>query len=188
MRPFVRLTRPSPRKSEKQCAHPAFYFAGEIRLQGHARTTVCERRMARPPKPKARLCVAGHRDPDLGRKDMAVDAPTAGRHSLLLAIQLALARSWVASIGDIRAAFLNGVQAPRQLYLEQPRRGIPCLEPGYLGVFGLSTSPKLWWMKLSGELNGLNVEYGNDRLFVRQNEVDPASSCCSGRKARKSTG
>ena len=32
-----------------------------------------------PCKPKARLCIAGHRDPDLGRYDMAVDAPTTSR-------------------------------------------------------------------------------------------------------------
>ena len=141
-----------------------------------------------PPKPKARLCVAGHRDPDLGRKDMAVDAPTAGRHSLLLAIQLALAKEWVASIGDIRAAFLNGVQAPRQLYFEQPRRGIPTLEPGTLveilkGVFGLSTSPKLWWMRLSGELNDLSFDYRDEKVFVRQNDVDPCIFMIIGEKS-----
>ena len=51
-----------------------------------------------PPKPKARLCIAGQWDP----------------------------------VGDIRAAFLNGVPAPRKLYFRQPSGGIPSLQPGQL--------------------------------------------------------
>lgn len=98
-----------------------------------------------PPRPKARLCIAGHMDPDLGSKDMAVDAPTAGRHSILLALQVALCRSWKVSTGDIKAAFLNGVPAPRKLYFSQPRGGKPTLEAGQIievvkGVFGLYES------------------------------------------------
>lgn len=38
------------------------------------------------PKAKARLCVAGQWDPDLGRIDMATDAPTVSRHSIILAL------------------------------------------------------------------------------------------------------
>ena len=127
-----------------------------------------------PCKPKARLCIAGHRDPDLGHYHMAVDAPTTSRHSILLAIQLGLARGWSISVGDIRAAFLHGVPAPRQLYFRQPRGGIPSLHPGQLvevvkGVFGLSTSPKSWWMKLSKDLLELRV-HGNQENYAL---VDP---------------
>jgi hypothetical protein len=83
-------------------------------------------------KAKARLCVGGQRDPDLGTTEMAVDAPTANRHSILLCLLLALSWSWRVSIGDIRAAFLNGVEAPRKLYFKQPVRGLPGLMPGQL--------------------------------------------------------
>jgi hypothetical protein len=94
-----------------------------------------------PAKPKARLCIAGHCDPDLGRVDMQVDAPTACRHSILLALQLCLCRGWHVSVGDIKAAFLNVVPAPRKLYFSQPKNGIPSLSQGQLvevlkGVFG----------------------------------------------------
>ena len=131
-----------------------------------------------PCKPKARLCIAGHRDPDLGNFDMVVDAPTTSRHSILLAIQLGLARGWSISVGDIRAAFLNGVPAPRQLYFKQPRGGIPSLEPGQIvevvkGVFGLSTSPKLWWMKLSKDLLDMKMEDQGRSYSFSQNEIDP---------------
>ena len=66
-----------------------------------------------PVKAKARLCVGGHRDPDLGQERLAVDAPTA------------TSKKWVGSIGDVQSAFLNGVAAPRGLYFEQPVRGLP---------------------------------------------------------------
>ena len=131
-----------------------------------------------PCKAKARLCVGGQKDPDLGVVEMAVDAPTANRHSILLALMVALSRDWLVAIGDIRAAFLNGVEAPRRLYFRQPVRGIPGLQPGQLveiikGVFGLSTSPKLWWLKLSTDLLGITVDQGGEKLQIKQNEIGP---------------
>ncbi|CAE7629272.1 RE2, partial [Symbiodinium sp. KB8] len=145
------------------------------------------------PKPKARLCVAGQTDPDLGTKDLMVDAPTASRHSILLACQLALERQWRASIGDISAAFLNGIKAPRQLYFEQPKRGIPSLEKGQLveilkGVFGLSTSPKLWWLKLSEELLRLELSFGGEKVKTVQHPVDPCVFLLRGEASRRTHG
>ena len=57
------------------------------------------------PKPKARLCVSGQNDPDLGVVDMSTDAPTANRHSVLLALQLGLARG-LACLGGRRSGRL----------------------------------------------------------------------------------
>lgn len=129
-------------------------------------------------KAKARLCVGGQRDPDLGVKEMEVDAPTASRHSLLLGLQVALVRGWLVSIGDIRAAFLNGVEAPRSLFFKQPVRGIPGLQPGQLieilkGVFGLSTSPKLWWIRLFSELTQITFQVHGKDYQIIQNNIDP---------------
>ena len=123
------------------------------------------------PRAKARLCVSGQLDPDLTCKDMSVDAPTASRQSVLLAIQLALSRRWAASIGDIRAAFLNGVQAPRQLYFTQPKRGIRGMPEGALieilkGVFGLATSPKLWWLQLSTKLLATTLQTDQGKVSI----------------------
>ena len=140
-------------------------------------------------KAKARLCVGGQRDPDLGTMEMAVDAPTANRHSILLCLLIALSWCWKISIGDIRAAFLNGVEAPRRLYFRQPVRGLPGLIPGQLveivkGVFGLSTSPKLWWIKLSTELLRIKITYDEVEIYVEQNEIDPCVFLLKGRKGR----
>ena len=109
---------------------------------------------------KARLC-GWPNQPRFGdSRHIVVDAP----------IQLALARNWSASIGNVKAAFLNGVPAPRQLSLNSP------LVEVINGVFGLSTSPKLWWMKLSAEL--LEVKAGNEgeEYHFTQNE-NYESSC-----------
>ena len=130
-----------------------------------------------PRNPKPRLCIAGQWDPDPGVKDLATDAPTVGRQSVIMAIQFALARAWVASVGDIRAAFLNGVPAPRKLHFRQARGG--SLLPGQLvevlkGVFGLSTSPKLWWTKLSTDLKGPKIKInGLEMVYIKQNPIDP---------------
>lgn len=133
-----------------------------------------------PCKPKARLCVGGQKDPDLGHVEMSVDAPTASRHAVLLGLLLALARGWMVTVGDIRATFLNGVEAPRGLYFRQPVRGIPTLERGQLieivkGVFGLATSPKLWWLKLSSDLLQLRLQVQGEIYVVEQNEIDPCA-------------
>ena len=133
-----------------------------------------------PCKPKARLCVGGQKDPDLGQIEMNVDAPTASRHAVLLGLLLALARGWGVAVGDIRAAFLNGVEAPRGLFFRQPVRGIPTLVPGKIveilkGVFGLSTSPKLWWLKLSNDLLQLSIDHEEKTYYIEQNEIDPCA-------------
>lgn len=52
------------------------------------------------------------------------------------------------------------------------------MQPGQLievlkGVFGLSTSPKLWWMKLSGDVRKMKVDHEGDTYHVVQNVIDP---------------
>eukprot|EP00435_Cladocopium_sp_Y103_P020889 s510_g5.t1 len=41
------------------------------------------------------------------------------------------------------------------------------------GVFGLSTSPKLWWLKLSSDLLDIKINYVNRIYVLEQNEIDP---------------
>ena len=141
------------------------------------------------PKPKARLCIAGQYDPDLGRIEMSTDAPTVSRYSIVLALQVALARGWRVSVGDVRAAFLNGLPAPRNLYFKQPKRGIPSLQQGQIievlkGVFGLSTSPKLWWMKLSSDLKAMEIQAEGQKLRLMQNIMDPCLFMLQDEKAQ----
>lgn len=52
------------------------------------------------------------------------------------------------------------------------------MKPGQIievlkGVFGLSTSPKLWWMKLSTDLQEMKVNFGKEELHFERNIIDP---------------
>ena len=87
-----------------------------------------------------------------------------------------MAGEWVSATS--RPPSWNGVESDRKLYFSQPKRGIPSLEPGQLievlkGVFGLSTSPKLWWMKLSKEVLTIEIHHQGLHLTMKQNEIDP---------------
>ena len=135
-------------------------------------------RFAYPCKPKARLCVGGHMDPDIGKVEMQCDSPTATRTSLMLTVQKSLNEDWEVCAADVQAAFLNGIPAGRNLYFRQPKRGIPGLEPHQLvsiekGVFRLSTSPRLWWEKLSKDVTNLKLEVEGETLVVKHNLIDP---------------
>ncbi|CAE7939982.1 GIP, partial [Symbiodinium sp. KB8] len=76
-----------------------------------------------PWKPKARLVIAGHRDPDLA-KGLATHAPTISRQGIFLLLQLLasnLVNGWTGHAGDVSSAFLCGQELQRELYLKQPK-------------------------------------------------------------------
>ena len=85
-----------------------------------------------PVRAKARLCCGGHLDPDLPLGTMRTDAPTVSKLGLMVFLNLAGVMRWNLHIGDIEAAFLNGEEAPRNLFMEQPREGFPGMAPGQL--------------------------------------------------------
>ena len=110
-----------------------------------------------PWKAKARLVVAGHQDPDVGAEGLIVDSPTVARSSLLVVLQICASKKWQACAGDIQAAFLQGVELQRELWMALPRGGVDGLHPRQLarirkGVFGLTESPRMWYDRLSGVL------------------------------------
>ena len=108
-------------------------------------------------KPKARLVVGGHADPDLQSGELTTDSPTVARSSMLSVLQVCASRKWCAAAGDIQAAFLQGVELQRDLWIAQPRGGVESLDPRQLakvnkGIFGLTESPRMWYDRLSGVL------------------------------------
>ena len=124
------------------------------------------------------LCVGGHRDPDLEKGALNTEAPTASKTALTTLLFLAAHGSWRIAAGDVEAAFLNGVEARRGLYFEPPVKDLPGVPPGSIieiikGVFGLSTSPRLWWDKLTEELRELVIEIGGCRLHMEHHQLDP---------------
>ena len=123
--------------------------------------------------------MGGHLDPDLETGKLRTDAPTVARRSLAIFMQICAMFDWMPRSADIESAFLNGEEAPRNLYFRQPREGLPGLKKGQLvaiikGVFGLATSPRLWWCKLAKQLLELSFTdtYGEQVKFV-QHRLDP---------------
>lgn len=131
-----------------------------------------------PCKAKARLCVGGHMDPDLQTGQLNTEAPTAGKPAMFTTLFLAAQLGWELAAGDVEAAFLNGVEAKRGLFFEPPKRGLPGVPEGAIieiikGVFGLVTSPRLWWEKLAEELLATTVEVDGERLAFQHHPMDP---------------
>ncbi|CAE7717731.1 RE2 [Symbiodinium sp. CCMP2592] len=132
-------------------------------------------------KAKARLVIAGHRDPDV--MNLTTDAPTVNRLSVLVLLQfVASARRdpdpWEAAAGDVSAAFLNGKPLQRVLYMKQPRTGVDGMEPGALfkvekGIFGLPDSPHSWWVEFQEIVFRTEFTYGGRSYTLKQSPVDP---------------
>ncbi|CAE7227655.1 RE2, partial [Symbiodinium sp. CCMP2592] len=124
------------------------------------------------------LVVAGHLDPDVGVANIEVDSPTVSRASLISLLQICASKRWKAAAGDVQAAFLQGVELGRQLWMAQPKSGISGLDPRQIarirkGVFGLSESPRMWYDRLSSVLLGEVFDIGGVRHRLVPSPLDP---------------
>ena len=130
-------------------------------------------------KAKARLVIAGHRDPDL-LSGLPTHAPTISRQGIHLLLQVLasnLRRGWKGFAGDVTAAFLCGEDLQRELYLKQPKTGLGDLHPEQLlrirkPIFGLVDSPAAWWTKLHKTLKKMRVKNDDGEWIVVQNTLD----------------
>ena len=146
------------------------------------RDKLWSRRRAQPDigwKPKARLVIAGHKDPDLAR-GLSTHAPTISRQGIHLLLQILasnLDKGWKGYAGDVTAAFLCGEDLVRELYLRQPRTGLGDLHPEQLlcirkPIFGLVDSPSAWWTKFKKTLQKLEVSKDSCRWRIIQSTLD----------------
>ena len=127
-------------------------------------------------KHKARLVIAGHRDPDL-LCGLSTHAPTVSRQGILLLLQILasnLHRGWTGHAGDVTAAFLCGEELTRELYLRQPRSGLGDLHPEQLlrirkPIFGLVDSPAAWWGKFRKSLTSTRIHGQGGRSWTISN-------------------
>ncbi|CAK0887145.1 unnamed protein product [Prorocentrum cordatum] len=134
-----------------------------------------------PVKAKARLCVGGHMDPRLAQGDLRTDAPTVTRNSTMLFFTICQRFDLEIYAADVEAAFMQGDERPdQQLYMAQPREGLPGLNPKQLikilkGVFGLATAPRQWWAKLKRTLLAVEEKLSDNCVFrLHQHSLDPA--------------
>ena len=115
-------------------------------------------------KAKARLVVLGYLDPQI--TEIPRDAPTLGRHTRMLILQLISSMMWKLQSFDISAAFLQGKpQAGRVIGLEpvpelSSALGLSKDEVCKLtkGAYGLIDAPYLWYTALRDELVTLGFE------------------------------
>ncbi|CAK0891483.1 unnamed protein product [Prorocentrum cordatum] len=137
-----------------------------------------------PVKAKARLCAGGHMDPRLAQGDLRTDAPTVTRNSTTLFFTICQRFDLEIYAADVEAAFMQGDEQPdQQLYMAQPREGLPGLNPKQLikilkGVFGLATAPRQWWAKLKRTLLAVEEKLSDNYVFrLHQHSLDPALYC-----------
>ena len=103
-----------------------------------------------PERVKARWCLQGHFDPDLG-----VKSPTLSQVARHLLFQLIASKKWRLKLGDIKGAFLSAGELPpkyRPLFARFPQGGIPGIPEDALievvgHVYGLNDSPSAWYKK-----------------------------------------
>ncbi|CAK0891172.1 unnamed protein product [Prorocentrum cordatum] len=146
---------------------------------------------------KSRLVVVGFRDRLLGM--FRRDAPAASRLAEALLLTLAAAMGMILSLGDVKNAYFNGQNLQREVYLEQPRGGLPGLAPGQLlrarkAIYGFAEAARLFWLALrdallsdgwlqsrlepalfykrvDGQLKGIAVSHVDDVLVARMKDM-----------------
>ena len=110
-------------------------------------------------KPKARLIIKGHQDPDL--LFLKRDSPTLSTQNRNMVLALTACNHWHAYVGDIKTAFLNGdkTEIDREIFAEPPeevRRMLNMKDSELFriqtAVYGLLHAPRAWADKLAQEL------------------------------------
>ena len=96
---------------------------------------------------KARLVARGYED----ESDVRSDSPTCMKDSIRLVLSVAVSRGWKMHSLDVKAAFLQGQQIARDLFIFPPKE---FRKKGYLWklrkvVYGLNDASRIWYLKSS---------------------------------------
>jgi len=103
-------------------------------------------------KVKARLVVRG--DQDMNEEYTPCDSPTVDRTTVKLLLAVAASMEWSLRSVDISAAFLQGREIDRTIFVQPPPE---VAQPGIVwqlkkGLYGLKEAARLWYDELSAEL------------------------------------
>ena len=94
--------------------------------------------------------VQGFKDKSLG--SFRRDAPTASSLAESLCLVLAAVFGFVLLSKDVKNAYFSGHEIGRELYLQQPRGGLPGLKKGQLLRASFSEAARLFWLALREHL------------------------------------
>ena len=105
---------------------------------------------------KARLVARGYEEDS---SQFRTDSPTCMKESLRLILSVSSSNGWSIHSLDIKAAFLQGKQIDRELYLRPPKEA---KAPGKLwllkkAVYGLSDASRVWYLRVTEELTKLGA-------------------------------
>ena len=115
---------------------------------------------------KARLVARGYEE----ILETQTDSPTCSKESSRVAIAVISSKQWEINVIDIKAAFLQGKELERDIFLKPPKEA-KC--PGKLwklkrAVYGLNDASRHWYFQVKEELNRLgckNSKYDSS-LFI----------------------
>ena len=101
---------------------------------------------------KARLVARGFEE---DKSSLRTDSPTCMRETLKIVLAIAASSGWDINSIDIKAAFLQGKEIDRELYLDPPKE---FKNPGKIWrlkkvVYGLSDASRVWYMRVREELS-----------------------------------
>lgn len=156
-----------------------------------ARTCYRDKNIGRSPlKPKARVVVLGHRDPDLSCINR--DAPTPSRTSEMVLLTMficgvnggyGVSSEWQLYAADASTAFLQGQQPtderPGELYMMPPEDPIMGQDgwnhPMYRivgNIYGPANAPRLWAQEVISKLTAANFKAHtlDHMLFLHRDE------------------
>ena len=104
---------------------------------------------------KSRLVVQGFKDKSLGHYRR--DAPTASAIAESICLSICAFHCFTLIAKDIKNAYFSGKAVGREIYLDQPRGGLPDLRPGQLmkankAIYGFAEAARLFWLALREHL------------------------------------
>ena len=116
---------------------------------------------------KARLVARGFQEEN---DDLPTDSPTCNNESKRAAYAVIASKKWDVNSLDVKAAFLQGKDLDRKIYLKPPKEA-KC--PGKLWslkkcVYGLDDASRFWYFRVKEELNKLGCKKSkyDSSLFI----------------------
>ena len=113
---------------------------------------------------KARLTARGDQEDD---SDIRTDSPTIRKGNIKILLTVAAKKKWKVKTSDVSAAFLQGADAPRDIFVIPPKeRRVPgILWKLKTSIYGLCDASRGWYQAMSGAL----IDLGGKRSLL-----DPA--------------